>query len=101
MAADLDMGIDDIEDLRVAVNELFALLVGPSTGPDDCVDLTFTSDGDKVTVEGSRDAGADAPVPEIDPLAVEILRVVADEHEFSADGGRLAFRMVKGVRAAT
>lgn len=99
MAADLPFTVQDIEDLRVAVDELAAALI-EGCGADDTLELRFTVEGDEVTVVG-RVAGAGAPPP-LHPVAVDLLGLVAQHHELGADGDDRVFRFSKrpGARLA-
>ena len=104
LAADADFTIDDTEDLRVAVSELVALLVEGAEDLDDQVTLTFHRGPDSVEVSGARllrttggEATGDGATP--DDLALEILRVVVDEHHYEHDGNGRHFRLLKRARA--
>src|SRR5688500_19402777 len=81
VATEAGFDVDGVEDLRVAVNEMFALLVDDAEDPAGTVDLEFGVDGDTVSVAGER--SLDGPAPAMEDLALEILRVVVDEHEFA------------------
>lgn len=99
VAADAGFDVEDVEDLRVAVSELFALLVDDTEDPSASVDLEFTLEGpDAVSVTGRRSGAGPAPQPR--DLALEILRVVVDEHEFRVDGGDRRFSLRKRASAA-
>ena len=103
LAADADFTIDDTEDLRVAVSELVALLVEGAEDLDDQVTLTYHRGPDSVEVSGARTLRAgetsagDGTTP--DDLALEILRVVVDEHHYEHDGNGRHFRLLKRARA--
>jgi len=99
LAADADFSVDDTEDLRVAVSELVALLVEGAVDPDDKVTLGYRREAGAVEVTGQRDlhSGIDGAAP--DDLALEILRVVVDEHTFEHDGNGRQFRLLKRARA--
>jgi serine/threonine-protein kinase RsbW len=104
LAADADFTIDDTEDLRVAVSELVALLVEGAEDPHDDVTITYRRGADHVEVSGQRKLGAAEEVtpgeaPDPDDLALEILRVVVDEHEFTQDVSGRSFRLLKRARA--
>ena len=95
VAADAGLSIDDTEDLRIAVSELMALLV---EGLDDrglTVDVEFRPGAGEVIVEGARPPVAGHPDAAVDDLALEILRVVVDDHSFDADEAGRRFRLVK------
>lgn len=103
LAADADFTIDETEDLRVAVSELVALLVEGAEDPDDDVTITYRRGADHVEVKGRRklggdDAGSGAGT-DPDDLALEILRVVVDEHDFTQDVTGRSFRLLKRARA--
>jgi hypothetical protein len=99
LATDADFSVDDTEDLRVAVSELVALLVEGAENPADQITLGYLRSADGVEVTGSRTlkTGGDGTKP--DDLALEILRVVVDEHTFEHDGSGRHFRLLKRARA--
>lgn len=105
LAADADFTIDETEDLRVAVSELVALLVEAEDDDDldDQVTLSYQRGADSVEVSGARTlragggTGRDGATP--DDLALEILRVVVDEHHYEHDGNGRHFRLLKRARA--
>jgi hypothetical protein len=105
LAADADFTIDETEDLRVAVSELVALLVEGAEDPDDDVTITYRRGDDHVEVKGQRKlgGGGDDAGPgggtDPDDLALEILRVVVDEHDFTQDVTGRSFRLLKRARA--
>jgi hypothetical protein len=99
VAADAGLSIDDTEDLRIAVSELMALLVEGLDDPALAVDVEFSQGAGEVIVEGARPAVAGHPDAEVDDLALEILRVVVDDHTFAADESGRRFRLVKRTRA--
>lgn len=89
IAADLDAVIDDVEDLRVAVNELVGLLVDATTGR---VVVHMWSRDRIVHVTGSCDG--DTSDVDLDLLTVRILDATVDHYEL-ADG---SFRMHKHIQ---
>jgi hypothetical protein len=104
LATDASFTIDDTEDLRVAVSELVALLVEGAEDPADHVSLTYRRGADMVEVTGERTL--QAAVPQVsndgadpDDLALEILRVVVDEHEYTHHDTGRHFRLVKRARS--
>jgi anti-sigma regulatory factor (Ser/Thr protein kinase) len=101
VATEAGFDVDDVEDLRVAVNELFALMVDDSEDPQGTVDVTYTAADGTVSVQGTRKVDASAPDPGgPEDLALEILRVVVDEHDFSVADGLRTFSLVKRVPVA-
>jgi hypothetical protein len=102
VAADAGLSIDDTEDLRIAVSELVALLVDGLEGADESIVVRFQADVGQVTVDGERPAvPSDAGLTEVDDLALEILRVVVDDHSFDAGDAGRRFHLVKRTRATT
>ena len=100
VAADAGLSIDDTEDLRIAVSELVALLVDGLDLPDLSIEVAFVHDVGEVVIEGYRPAVAGRPdVADVDDLALEILRVVVDDHSFDAGASGRRFRLVKRTRA--
>jgi hypothetical protein len=84
---------DDVEDLRIAVGELFGVLV-----PDERSDarLTFISVllPDSLDITAQRDPAA--PVTTVTDLSRQILAAVVDHHEIDQVDGRI--RIVKRLR---
>jgi hypothetical protein len=102
VAADAGLSIDDTEDLRMAVSELVALLVEGIDDTQSSIEVEFRNGQGEVLVEGWR-----PPVPGhtdttgLDDLALEILRIVVDDHSFDAGASGRRFRLVKRTRAAS
>lgn len=105
VAADASFTLDDTEDLRVAVSELVALLVEGAENPQDRMTLTYRRSADEVEVTGIRPlvgvqpVAADGATP--DDLALEILRVVVDQHRYQHDEAGRHFHLVKRARTGT
>ena len=98
LAAELPFTLQDVEDLRVAVDELSAAVIeGCGTGA--VLDLSFEVIGDDLRVMG-RVPGAGAPVA-LHPVAVDLLGLVADGHELLADGEDRIFRFTKRAGTTT
>lgn len=115
VAADLDFGIDEVEDVRVAVDELAALLLEadpgtPADGNGDGgaaadgsdgrrLDVHLRSDGGVLEVRGSCPAPAEADsIPELHDVAAELLSLLVDEYEVGADADRWWFQLRRGHR---
>jgi len=103
VAADAGLSIDDTEDLRIAVSELVALLVDGLDDPSLSIEVSFVRDAGEVVIEGHRPAVAGRPdvTGDVDDLALEILRVVVDDHSFDAGASGRRFRLVKRTRAGS
>lgn len=105
VAADASFTLDDTEDLRVAVSELVALLVEGAENPDEQITLTYRRDDDAVEVTGQRPMPAAKTTSAndgatADDLALEILRVVVDQHDYSHDESGRHFHLLKRARAS-
>jgi len=95
VASRAGFSFEDIEDLRIGVDELCHLLMAPGT-QDEHLQLTFTLQPDTVTVEGEGPArNSGDPVVEQSELSQTIVTAVVDEHEVSRDGASLRFRLKK------
>jgi hypothetical protein len=102
VAADAGLSIDDTEDLRIAVSELVALLVDGVDDPSQSIVVHFAGRAGQVVVDGERPAvGGAADTAAVDDLALEILRVVVDDHSFDADATGRRFHLVKRARVTT
>ena len=97
-AADLGFGLDDTEDLRVAVTELCSVLLQDERAGDGGprIELHYRVDGDRVVIEGRR-PGMDGAVPELDPIARELLAVTTDAHTLEAQDDDWIFTVRKGA----
>lgn len=111
MATDLDFGVDEIEDVRVAVDELAAVLLEADPGatggvdsPDGRdgrqLDVRLVADGATLEVHGSCPAPTDGS-PALHDVAAELLSLLIDEYEVGADDGRWWFRLRRGHRVDT
>lgn len=92
VAAELPFTVQDIEDLRVAVDELAAAAI-EGCATDGVLDLRFEVDGEALEVTG-RVRGAGPPA-ELHPVAVDLLGLVAHGHELGTDGQDRVFRFTK------
>jgi serine/threonine-protein kinase RsbW len=103
VAADAGLDVDDVEDVRVAVSELFALLVDDAESEADEVEVRYQANDDGIEITGRRAVSAptsdsaEPPVP--DDLALDILRVIVDEHRFDSDNDERRFELVKRRRS--
>jgi serine/threonine-protein kinase RsbW len=95
LAAELGFGTDELADLKIAVDEMCALLVSDSDGGD--LELTLVTEGDRVVVEGRCDSRSGRPL-ELHPIAGELLAVIADDCEVGSADGHNHFRVVRRRR---
>jgi serine/threonine-protein kinase RsbW len=86
--------VEQVEDLRIAVDELCAALIEGGDGSP--LLLSFELAPDRVGVLGSTPSG---PTAEFEPerlsLSRQILEVVVDDHEIDTDHGRINVRLTK------
>ncbi|HZI36945.1 MAG TPA: hypothetical protein VFF24_01470 [Acidimicrobiia bacterium] len=98
MASRLGFTFDEVEDLRIAVDELcFHLLGDDDVVPSDeerTMDLIYSAGADSITITG-RTALSGA-VPEQSELSEQILDALVDEHEVTGGtNGTVTFRLKK------
>ena len=88
LGSDHGLSVDEIDDLKLAVSEVFTLLV--DSADDSAGDLdgrahvTYTTTHEAITVEIERTGPGTAI--ELDALASTILSSVVDEHRVTASG---------------
>jgi hypothetical protein len=89
------LSVGDLEDLRIAVDELADARIGDerSGAP---LTLRFLAAEGMVEIEGA--CAAHGCAPELGDLARTIVDVIADEHELHDDGGTRRFRLLKRTR---
>ncbi len=94
LAGRLGFSFDEIEDVKIAVDELCFAVVG-SRGRQGSLTLLYTLDLGVLVIDGT--ATYDSAAPDLAPteLSSQILAAVVDEHELSGDGDGLRFRLVK------
>ena len=98
MASRLGFTFDEVEDLRIAVDELCFHLLGENDDviPSDegrTMDLVYSAGADCITITGRT--GLSGAVPEPSDLSEQILDALVDEHEVSDADGMVMFRLKK------
>ena len=97
MASRLGFTFDEVEDLRIAVDELcFHLLGDADDHPADdsrTMDLVYSAGADSITITGRTGLTGAVPVPS--DLSEQILDALVDEHEVSGSDGTVTFRLKK------
>jgi len=96
LAGRLGFSFDEIEDVKIAVDELCFALVG-SRGRKGSLTLTYRLDGHQLEIagEGVFADGADESAPAPSELSAQILAAVVDDHEITQEGDTMRFRLVK------
>jgi serine/threonine-protein kinase RsbW len=92
VATTLGFDVEEIEDLRIAVDELSSLLVERST-PGGQLELEFTMGPETLGIVGQAPAGDSADEP-VEYLTAQVLQAVIEEYELRHADGRLAFSCV-------
>jgi serine/threonine-protein kinase RsbW len=96
LASRLGFTFDEVEDLRIAVDELCFLLVGPEGHPG-TVELTYRIEPDALVVEGRGSViGA---VDEPTAFSAQILAAIVDSYEVRQEEGTVCFRLCHNGRA--
>ncbi len=98
MAATISMSIDDIDDLRLGVNEAISVLtdLDADVALNARLHVRFEVDVDRIRVIAGRRGLDEQPPIELDVLAERILGAVVDEYSVDDTG---AFLLVKQVPA--
>ena len=99
MASRIGFTFDEVEDLRIAVDELCFHLLGERdddvipSDEDRTMDLVYSASADSIIITGRT--GLSGAVPEPSDLSEQILDALVDEHEVSGDDGMVTFRLKK------
>jgi len=93
LAARRDFTIDEIDDLRIAVDEASALLL-PHAGPATSLRAGFGGLGPTLSIEVSVPA-ADGAAPDESSFAWMVLAAVADSVVSGSESGRLSLTVTK------
>jgi len=94
LAGRLGFNFDEIEDVKIAVDELCFALVG-TKGRDGDLSITYRLLSDALEIEGRGAFGASHADTTPSELSAQILAAVVDEHELTRDGEELRFRLRK------
>jgi hypothetical protein len=94
LASRLGFSFDEVEDLRLAIDELCYGLTG-SAGRDGTVHVRYVIGDDSLIVEGEGHFEASGGATELSELSEVILRALVDEHEFADGLEGPTFRLVK------
>lgn len=83
---------DEVEDLRIAVDELCFPMVAHGE-ESRTMELRYESGRDYIAILGETTLSG--PAPEPNELSERILSALVDEHSVEGDGGGFRFRLVK------
>ncbi|MDQ3570685.1 MAG: hypothetical protein M3396_08730 [Actinomycetota bacterium] len=97
VASRLRFSYDEVEDLRLAIDELcFALTGGKRQDGWLVMRYTIWGDGETMEVQGTASFPPDGSEPVQNELSAAVLAALVDEHEVYRDGdGSPSFRLVK------
>ena len=88
VASRLGFDVEEIENLRVAIDELASMAIEAADGG--VLDITFQSGENELRIDGCAPAKAGAEVG-IDALTGQILKAVIDDYELRTDSGQVCF----------
>jgi serine/threonine-protein kinase RsbW len=88
VASRLGFDVNEIEDLRIAVDELANAVI--AAGPTGELAIAIWSNGSQLRIEGSTPL-ANGATPAVDHLTAQILKAVVDEYTLQADDGAGTF----------
>jgi hypothetical protein len=96
LASRLGFSFDEIEDVKIAVDELCFALVG-SKGRSGNLTLVYRLSDRELWIDGEGVfvTNGSEPAPAPSDLSAQILAAVVDEHEITRDGDTMRFRLVK------
>jgi serine/threonine-protein kinase RsbW len=101
LGARCDLTIDDIEDLRLAVDEACALLL-PHAAPDARLEATFVLRPGALSVAASvASVGGAQPAPDRGGFAWSVLSALSSEVDVASTEGRLAITVTKRRETAS
>ena len=94
LASRAGFSLDEVEDLRLALDELCFWLVGAEGRPGN-ISLRYGSSPAGLVIEGTGHFEAPAPVLALGKLSELMLDALVDEHQLSSNGGAPRFRLLK------
>ena len=89
-AARLGFDVDEIEDSRIAVDELARILV--EVGEGDTIDLALQGAEHRLDIAGETICSDGAGPPQLDPITSQILGAICHEYGVVVDNGTVRFR---------
>jgi serine/threonine-protein kinase RsbW len=100
MGARVGMSLDELDDVRIAVDELAHVLLASLAPGEPTIEIVFTiRDGCELRVEGRREGTPASRPLETTQLAGAIVRAASDEHSLGADEHGARFLMSKRARS--
>jgi serine/threonine-protein kinase RsbW len=94
LASRLGFSLDEVEDLKIAVDELCFAMIG-TRGRDGTLTLVYRMTPDSLEIEGSSDFVDHTAGSAATELSALILAAVVDEHELANSDSTMRFRLKK------
>ena len=91
------LDVDEIEDVKIAVEELASMLIAADSDDGTTLHIELALGPQAMTVEGHRQVKGSGPVV-IGELLETILSAVVDDHGIERHGETLRFRLEKRLR---
>ena len=99
LASRLTFTIDEIEDLKIAVDELAAYLTG-TQGREGTLEIEFGIENDRIEIKGTgKFAPGDKIRTELTEFSRQILKTVADDAVLELNDGLPSFSLTKNKRS--
>ena len=93
LASRLGFTYDEVEDLRLAIDELCHAVVG-SKGVDGDLVLDYAVSGGALEISGAT-TGANGRAPALSDFSEQILQALVDDYAVGSEDGRPSFRLRK------
>ncbi len=93
----MDMTYDDVEDLKLAVNEAFLLSLGHNREDRVEVDFHVSGDAAEVRFKSIGDLASHAESDDHESLGLFLIKGVMDEVKFENTGSETSLRMIKDL----
>lgn len=94
LASRLGFNLDEVEDVKIAVDELCFAMVG-SRGREGNLTLVYHLHDTTLVIEGASDFPEPISGPVTGDLSAQILAALVDDYEMSATDGTMRFRLTK------
>lgn len=101
LASRLGFSLDQVEDLRLAIDELSYGLTGSHGRPGGTVFVRYLIGEDSLEIEGVGRFGGEMRPAELSELSQVILAALVDEHELSRGPDGPRFRLLKRLAPAS
>ncbi|MGH9064753.1 MAG: ATP-binding protein [Acidimicrobiales bacterium] len=100
LASRLGFSYDEVDDLRLALDELCFALVG-ADGRAGTLELRYMTPGEAIEIEGVLHDGGASEAPALSDLARLILQALVDDHAVREDGDHRPVVWLRKARVGT